>query len=111
MADTAEDNRTLVVGLGATGLSAARFLAARGAQVLVIDSRRRPPGLEALRADHPGLPIVLESLDSRWLEGVSRVVLSPGLGLDTPIAAEAARRGIPVISDIELFARAYGLTG
>ena len=116
MAGAAEDNRTLVVGLGATGLSAARFLAARGAEVVVIDSRRNPPGLEALRADHPELPVVLESLDSRWLEGVCRVVLSPGLGLDTPIAAEAARRGIPVISDIELFARAVevpviGVTG
>ena len=111
-----EDNRTLVVGLGATGLSVARFLASRGDEALVIDSRVRPPGLEALRQDQPQIPIVLESLDVRWLQGVSQVVLSPGLGLDIPIIVEAQRSGIPIISDIELFARAghapvIGVTG
>ena len=48
-----EDKRTLVVGLGVTGLSVARFLASRGDEALVIDSRARPPGLEALRQDQP----------------------------------------------------------
>lgn len=98
--------RTLVVGLGATGVAAARFLAARGEEVLVIDSRADPPGLEALRAAQPQLRIELESLHTRWLEGVSQVVISPGLGLDIGIAAEARRRGIPLVSEIELFARA-----
>ena len=100
------DNRTLVVGLGTTGLAAARFLASRGEEVRVIDSRANPPGLEALRDAHPELPIELASLHPRWLEGVSQVVISPGLGLDIGIAAEARRRGIPLVSEIELFARA-----
>ena len=100
------DNRTLVVGLGATGLAAARFLASQGEDVLVIDSRASPPGLEALRAARPELRIELGSLHPRWLEGVSQVVISPGLGLDIGIAAEVRRRGIPLVSEIELFARA-----
>lgn len=100
------DHRTLVVGLGTTGLAAARFLASRGEDVLVIDSRANPPGLEALRAAQPELQIELESLHPRWLEGVSQVVISPGLGLDIGIAAEAVRRRIPLVSEIELFARA-----
>jgi len=116
MTASGKDNRTLVVGLGLTGLSVARFLAARDEEVVVIDSRARPPGLQALRRARPELPVILESLDARWLEGVSRVVLSPGLGLDTRIAVEARRSGIPIISDIELFARAVdapviGVTG
>lgn len=116
MKASGEDNRTLVVGLGATGLSVARFLASRGNEFLVIDSRAQPPGLEELERAQPELPIILESLDTRWLEGVSQVVLSPGLGLDTPIAAEAERSGIPIVSDIELFAQAVnapvvGVTG
>ncbi len=98
--------RTLVAGLGATGLSVARYLARLGESLLVVDSRADPPGLEALREAQPRVRIVLESLDPRWLEGVSRVVLSPGLGLDKPLVAEARRRGIEVIGDIELFARA-----
>lgn len=105
MSGSLSNNRTLVVGLGATGLAAARFLASRGEEVLVIDSRAAPPGLEALRAAQPQLQVELESLHPRWLEGVSQVVISPGLGLDIGIAAEARRRGIPLVSEIELFAR------
>jgi UDP-N-acetylmuramoylalanine--D-glutamate ligase len=98
--------RTLVVGLGATGLAAARWLTAHGEPVLVIDSRAAPPGLAALKAACPNVPVVLESLDSRWLEGVERVIFSPGLALDLPIARAALERGLPLESDIELFARA-----
>ena len=98
--------RTLVVGLGTTGLAVARYLASRGETVRVIDSRAQPPGLKALRAAHPHLEVVTESLHPRWLEGVSQVVLSPGLGLDIGVAAEARRRGIPLVGEIELFARA-----
>lgn len=98
--------RTLVVGLGATGLAAARYLTGLGEHVLVIDSRPNPPGLDALRESHPEIPIELETLDPRWLEGASRVVLSPGLDVHIAIASEARRRGIELLSDIELFARA-----
>lgn len=99
-------NRTLIVGLGATGLAVARHLAARHESALVIDSRTAPPKLRELRESHPEMPVVLESLDARWLEGVDRVVLSPGLGADIPLIAAARARGIPVVSEIELFARA-----
>ena len=96
---------TLVAGLGATGVATARYLAARGVDVTVIDSRPAPPGLAELRETHPEIRVILESQDPRWLEGVGRVVLSPGLGLDTPVAAQARRAGIPLLGDIELFAR------
>lgn len=98
--------RTLVVGLGATGLSAARYLAPRDRAVCVIDSRAAPPGLNALREAYPDVRVGLATLDSSWLEGIERVVLSPGLSLELPLVVEARARGIPVIGDIELFARA-----
>ena len=100
------DRRTLVVGLGATGLAAARYLIGLGERVLVVDSRPNPPCLEALRSEHPRVPIELGTLDPKWLAGASRVVWSPGLGADIPLAVEARRRGIELVSDIELFARA-----
>jgi UDP-N-acetylmuramoylalanine--D-glutamate ligase len=101
-----QEKRTLVVGLGATGLATARFLAARGEMVRVLDTRARPPGLDALRRSLPAAEIVLGDFELRWLDGVSEVVLSPGLAFDIPLAEEARRRGIVVSSDIELFARA-----
>ncbi|MEE8542486.1 MAG: UDP-N-acetylmuramoyl-L-alanine--D-glutamate ligase [Gammaproteobacteria bacterium] len=106
MNTSAQGGGTLVVGLGVTGVATARYLAARGVDVTVIDSRPAPPGLEELRETHPEVRVILESQDPRWLEGVGQVVLSPGLGLDTPVAAQARRAGIPLLSDIELFARA-----
>jgi UDP-N-acetylmuramoylalanine--D-glutamate ligase len=107
---------SLIVGLGATGVAVARFLTARGERVRVIDSRATPPGLAELRSTCPSAEIVLETLDDRWLEGVSRVLLSPGLAYDIPLVREARRRGIAVLGDIELFALAarapvLGVTG
>jgi UDP-N-acetylmuramoylalanine--D-glutamate ligase len=62
--------------------------------------------LQELKRTAPAADVVLESLDPRWLEGVARVVLSPGLAIDIPLIAAARARGIPVDSEIELFARA-----
>jgi len=103
---TAASELSLIVGLGATGVSVARHLAARGERVRVIDSRAAPPGLADLRNVAPGVEVELGSLDARWLDGVSRVLVSPGLGTDIPIAVEARRRGLAVQGDVELFARA-----
>jgi UDP-N-acetylmuramoylalanine--D-glutamate ligase len=97
---------SLIVGLGATGVAVARYLTTRGERVRVIDSRADPPGLRELRAAVPGVDVSLESLDERWLADASRVLLSPGLPYDLPLAVEARRRGLAVIGDIELFALA-----
>jgi UDP-N-acetylmuramoylalanine--D-glutamate ligase len=97
---------SLIVGLGATGAAVARYLSARGERVRVIDSRSDPPGLAELRAELPNIDVTLETLDPRWLDGASRVLLSPGLSYDLPLAVEARRRGLAVIGDIELFAYA-----
>ena len=46
-----------VVGLGASGLSVARFLHRRGEPFVVLDTRPEPPGLEALRAEMPEVSV------------------------------------------------------
>jgi UDP-N-acetylmuramoylalanine--D-glutamate ligase len=104
--DSERRKRSLIVGLGATGFAAAKYLTARGERVRIIDSRAHPPGLTELRAQCPDAEVVLETLDARWLEGVRCVVLSPGLSVDVAVARAALEQGIPLVSDIELFARA-----
>jgi UDP-N-acetylmuramoylalanine--D-glutamate ligase len=96
----------LIVGLGTTGVAVARYLCARGESVRVIDSRAAPPGLDELKAACPEAEVIVETLDPRWLDDASRVLLSPGLAYDIPLALEARRRGLAVIGDIELFALA-----
>jgi UDP-N-acetylmuramoylalanine--D-glutamate ligase len=97
---------SLIVGVGATGAAVARYLTARGERVRVIDSRAEPPGLRELRSAVPDIDVSVATLDERWLQDASRVVLSPGLPYDLPLAVEARRRGLAVIGDIELFALA-----
>jgi UDP-N-acetylmuramoylalanine--D-glutamate ligase len=97
--------RTVILGLGATGLSVARHIAATGQSILVIDSRRKPPALEALQKSVPDAEVSTGTLDVRLPADVSSVVVSPGLSLELPVVAEARARGIQVTGDIELFAR------
>jgi UDP-N-acetylmuramoylalanine--D-glutamate ligase len=95
---------SLVIGLGQTGLSCARFLAGRGERVLVTDSRRHPPGLDSLQRE---LPVVewLGAFPDRLPEGLDRVVVSPGVPVTVPLLQAARERGIEIVGDIELFAR------
>ena len=97
--------RTLIVGLGVTGLSCARFLAAQGVPVAVADSRTEPPGLAALNAEYPDIAVFLGPFDDQLFDSVERLVVSPGVPVSTPQIAAAQHRGVPVVGDIELFAR------
>jgi UDP-N-acetylmuramoylalanine--D-glutamate ligase len=104
MFDTAR--RTLVVGLGKTGLSVARFLSQRGVPVAIVDSRALPPGLEALRSGPPAdVALFLGGFKPEAFERAEQVIVSPGVSVREPLIAAAAARGIPVIGDVELFAQ------
>ena len=115
---TAPDKRpyAVIAGLGHTGLSCARYLHAHGWRLAVTDTRAAPPQLAALTALDPGIPVRLGLLDPALLEEATFVVASPGLPLQGAFFAEAQRRGLAIVGDIELFARAaaapvVGVTG
>jgi UDP-N-acetylmuramoylalanine--D-glutamate ligase len=97
--------RALVLGLGRTGVSCSRYLRRKGWQVIAADTREDPPGRDALQREIPDLELRCGPLVESLLDEVSQVVISPGLALTEPVAIEAIRRGLPVIGDIELFAR------
>jgi UDP-N-acetylmuramoylalanine--D-glutamate ligase len=99
--------RTLVVGLGETGLSVARYLSQRGVPVAVVDSRAQPPGLDRVRGGElADVALFLGGFSNEAFERAEQIVISPGVPLDEPHIAAARARGIPVIGDIELFAQA-----
>lgn len=109
-------HKTLVVGLGRTGLSCVRFLVARGAEVAVTDSRARPPALAQLRELAPQAAVFMGGFSERALAGAEQVLVSPGVAANTPFLNAARARGLPVFGDIELFARiarapVVGITG
>ena len=98
--------QALVLGLGETGLSMARYLARRGVRVRVADTREDPPGLAALGEKVPQAELVLGALSDASFVGVDFIAISPGVPLATPQVRAAVARGIPVVGDIELFAQA-----
>jgi UDP-N-acetylmuramoylalanine--D-glutamate ligase len=93
---------TLVLGMGGTGVSFARFLAARGTRAVFADTRALPPGAAAIRATLPAAEI-LPSPPAALPTGVDRILVSPGFDLRLPVLADARERGVPVLSDIDLF--------
>jgi len=108
MQQTATQPRSVIVGLGRTGVSCARHLAARGHRLVVTDTRESPPGLADLRRLVPEAAIALGGFDPTVLEGADQVVVSPGVSLAEPFLRQAAASGLDLIGDIELFAREAG---
>ncbi len=96
---------TLVIGLGHSGLSCARFLAQQGVPFAVTDSREQPPGIVALRAECPTVKTGLGDFDEKLFAWAQRLIVSPGVSLREPLIVDAQRRGVEVIGDIEVFAR------
>jgi UDP-N-acetylmuramoylalanine--D-glutamate ligase len=96
----------LVLGLGDTGLSAVRWLSARGANVAVADTRPNPPQAARLRALLPGVAIHTGAFQAAMLEAADALIVSPGLSLKEPAIAHALASGVEVMGDVELFARA-----
>lgn len=116
MSIIAADKHYLVVGLGVTGKSCARYLAKQGKSVSVIDSRVAPPGLEEFQAEFPDMTIHCGSFDQAIINAASVLVMSPGVSLATPEIANAIDNGAIVTSDIELFLNQFngkvvGITG
>ncbi len=97
--------RAVIIGLGRTGMSCARWLNAHGAQVAITDSRAEPPELKNLGLLSASVTLRLGGFDARLLDGADQIVVSPGVSLREPIVRAAQARGIEVVGDIELFAR------
>ena len=82
-----------------------RWLARHGAFVTAADTRAAPPHANALRAELPGIAIATGAFDKRLFAGADAIAISPGIDRREPLVAEAVRRGVPVVGDVEIFAR------
>ena len=96
----------LVLGLGASGLSMARWLRHSGARVRVADTRAVPPCASQLQRESPDVPVDIGALRRESFDGAELIAISPGVSLAEPLVETAAGRGVPVVGDIELFAQA-----
>ena len=104
------EQHVLILGLGASGLSMARWCVRQGARVTVADTRETPPQLAVLRAECPEAQFVAGPFDSALMARAawSLVARSPGL---TPaqlqgVSAWTKDNGVALVGELDLFARA-----
>ncbi len=97
--------KAVIVGLGLTGLSVARYLVANGVSFSVVDTRKQPLGLEEFCREFPGVEIHTGGLAEVPLQVADEIVLSPGVPRRDPMIQRLLKQGVPVIGDVELFAR------
>lgn len=97
------DKHILVLGAGASGIGASWVLAQVGAHVVLNDYKPVTlPTAEEERLVAAGVEIITGRQDESLLDGVDRIVISPGISLDIPIVKAAQARGIDVVSEVEL---------
>lgn len=105
-----QGQRVLILGLGLSGLSMARWCVRAGAEVTVADTRAAPPQLAALQAELPSVRFVAGSFSAALVDGqnLSAVYRSPGLSPAevAPVFNAARAIGLPVGGELDLFSRA-----
>jgi len=93
------------MGMGKTGMACVDFLVKHHKPVRVMDNRLTPPGLTTLKQTFPNVPYITGYFDSAQLAQAAEIIISPGLSRQEPALVQALANGVPIISEIELFAR------
>lgn len=95
----------MIVGLGKTGMSCARYLSAQNEKFIVVDSRLDPPGLEQLRREYPEVAVELGDFQEATFVNARRLIVSPGVSLKEKVISRAIEQGVPITGDIDIFSR------
>ena len=88
----------VVIGLGKSGIGAAKLLLHRGAKVLALDEN--PKATRPFEA--PNFELKVGPFPAEYWKGASAVVVSPGVPLTRPEIVAAKVAGVPVYGEIEL---------
>ncbi|HQQ73606.1 MAG TPA: UDP-N-acetylmuramoyl-L-alanine--D-glutamate ligase [Pseudomonadales bacterium] len=101
-----DSKKRVVIGMGKTGLSCARFLRSTGESFIWMDTRDVPPMLADIQSEFPDVALRCGALNVDVLCTAAEIIVSPGVSVLEPALRAAALHGVPVIGDIELFVRA-----
>lgn len=100
---TGARTRTLVLGLGDTAQSVARWLARQGLSAMFVDSR--PDADVEPITDILSDACVLKGFDAVEIDQFDQLIVSPGIPDTAPLLGRARAAGVPVLSDIAVFCR------
>ena len=98
-----KDKRIAVIGLGKSGFAAAKFLVAKKARLSVTDGSTNPEVLKNAQAlEKMNVPVETGRHTASFIENTELVVTSPGVPKRSFPLVLAKKKGIPVISEVEL---------
>jgi UDP-N-acetylmuramoylalanine--D-glutamate ligase len=97
-------SKIVVVGLGVTGISIARYLARLKFNFVIADSREQPPSTEQLQEALGNIAVFSGTFDENLFSNASHLIVSPGISLSEKAIAKAISKGVQITGDIDLFA-------
>lgn len=92
-----------IIGVGATGLSCARYLRSRGESFSLCDTRSSPPGAADVLREFSGVDIYFGELPFQVLRNSKHLLVSPGVSLETHAIKQVLDQGVALRSDLDLF--------
>ena len=95
----------LILGMGITGLSAARFFAKNNEIFRIADSRKNPALLKVFQEENLLDDCYFGDWNKSILKDIDEVVISPGIAQSEDIVKWIRERELNLISDVELFGR------
>ena len=97
--------KVVIVGLGSTGISCAKYFESKGQSFKVVDSRNEPPELKTLLALLPDVELELGAFKKETFTSANCLVVSPGVSLLTPAIVAAKENGVLITGDIDIFSK------
>jgi len=98
------DYETVIVGLGETGLSVAKYFHSQRRPFVIVDSRSNPPQLHTFKKQFPEVAVNLGEFSNESFKFAKELIVSPGVDVGNSYIQSAIRFGANCNGDIELFA-------
>jgi UDP-N-acetylmuramoylalanine--D-glutamate ligase len=98
------DKKILIVGIGVTGFSLARYWSYKRQPFVMYDTRQNPPQLQEFQHSFPDIATYCEDYPASLLSQVSKIFTSPGVAQDCKLLQEARDLGITVENDLDCLA-------
>jgi len=96
---------TLIIGMGDTGVSCARFLKKKNSNFSFADTRNEPPFIEQIKNEFAQVDCILGEFNIDVLMQYKQLIVSPGISIRTDLFAQLKKNGCYILGDIELFSQ------
>lgn len=98
-----EQKKIIILGLARTGIAVAKTLSELGASVFLTEYKSETEFYkEKEELEQKGVQVELGGHSLEWLDQAEMIVVSPGVSLEIPYLVEAKKRGIKIVSELEL---------